>query len=494
MNLFNRPRQVSLRVILFFFLVASALTVLRPFKSDGSPAAEVGIVVANYLNMRPEPGLSRPPLKTLKAGDKVKIIEYLDSWIKVSHGNQVGYIRNRERYIRIIGIGENLKINGRTSDTDIERIRREAEDISRQIEKSEKEIITYTEKETAVIDNLNEMEISLDQAVKHIATLKPELKNLEKKIADTKLASENLVSRIQVNEVYVAKRLVALYKLNKLGKVHVLASSESAYDIFLRKASLERILACDEKIRNNLLESKAELAKIRIQVTAQKMEKRSMEAALKKQIDTMSLESAKRSKLLDEIRKKKSLELAAIDSLKQSAIYLDQTIRSLSEKFTHSSPQVRTEGENRRADDKREETSGEKFIALKGLLNMPVNGKIVKRFGPHRVKKFNVVNFRSGIDIQAERGEPVRAVSAGHVLYADWFKGYGNMIIIDHGDSYYTLYAHAEELFKVKGDFVENGEVIATVGDSGSMVGPVLYFEVRYRGKPVDPLEWIHRG
>jgi septal ring factor EnvC (AmiA/AmiB activator) len=279
-----------------------------------------------------------------------------------------------------------------------------------------------------------------------------------------------------------------------LGKVHVLASSESAYDIFLRKASLERILACDEKIRNNLLESKAELAKIRIQLTAQKIEKRSMEAALKKQIDTMSLESAKRSKLLDEIRKKKSLELAAIDSLKQSAIYLDQTIRSLSEKFTHSSPQVRTEGENRRADDKREETSGKKFIALKGLLNMPVNGRIVKRFGPHRVKKFNVVNFRSGIDIQAERGEPVRAVSAGHVLYADWFKGYGNMIIIDHGDSYYTLYAHAEELFKVKGDFVENGEVIATVGDSGSMVGPVLYFEVRYRGKPVDPLEWIHRG
>ncbi|MBC8393845.1 MAG: peptidoglycan DD-metalloendopeptidase family protein [Deltaproteobacteria bacterium] len=493
MNLFNRPRQVSLRVILLFFLVASVLTVLRPFKSDGSPAAEVGIVVASYLNLRPEPGLSRPPLKTLKAGDKVKIIEYLDSWIKVSHRNKVGYIRNRERYIRIVSIGENLKINGRTSDTDIERIRREAEDISRQIEKSEQEIITYTEKETAVIDNLNEMEISLDRAVKQIATLKPELKNLEKKIADAGLASENLVSRIQANEVYAAKRLVALYKLNKLGRVHVLASSESVYDIFLRKASLERILACDEKIRNNLLESKAELVKIRIQLTTRKMEKRSMEAALKKQIDTMSLESAKRSKLLDEIRKKKSLELAAIDSLKQSAIYLDQTIRSLSEKDTHSSPQVRTEGVNRRADDKRE-TSGKKFIALKGLLNMPVKGRIVKRFGPHRVKKFNVVNFRSGIDIQAERGEPVRAVSAGHVLYADWFKGYGNMIIIDHGDSYYTLYAHAEELFKVKGDFVENGEVIATVGDSGSMVGPVLYFEVRYRGKPVDPLEWIHRG
>jgi septal ring factor EnvC (AmiA/AmiB activator) len=125
---------------------------------------------------------------------------------------------------------------------------------------------------------------------------------------------------------------------------------------------------------------------------------------------------------------------------------------------------------------------------------MPVKGKITEFFGPYTNTKFNIVNFRSGVTIEAERGEPIHAVYKGVTLYADWFKGYGNMIIVDHGDHYYTLYAHAEELFKKKGDPVDAGEVIATVGDSESLMGPGLHFEVRHHGKPVDPAPWINRG
>lgn len=125
---------------------------------------------------------------------------------------------------------------------------------------------------------------------------------------------------------------------------------------------------------------------------------------------------------------------------------------------------------------------------------MPVKGKIVIPFGPHKNKKFNMVNFQSGIEIKADRGEPIRSVFDGQILYADWFKGYGNMIIIDHGENYYTVYAHAEELFASKGDNIDMGDVVATVGDSGSMIGPGLHFEVRHHGKPVDPLKWIKKG
>ena len=125
---------------------------------------------------------------------------------------------------------------------------------------------------------------------------------------------------------------------------------------------------------------------------------------------------------------------------------------------------------------------------------MPVKGKIVFRFGPHKNTKLNVVNFQSGIQIKADRGEPIRAVFDGQILYADWFKGYGNMIIIDHGENYYTVYAHAEELFASKGDTIDMGDAVATVGDSGSMIGPSLHFEVRHHGKPVDPLKWIKKG
>ena len=125
---------------------------------------------------------------------------------------------------------------------------------------------------------------------------------------------------------------------------------------------------------------------------------------------------------------------------------------------------------------------------------MPVKGNIKHFFGPYKNSKYNVVNFRSGIVIQADQGEPIRAVFDGKILYASWFKGYGNMIIVDHGDNYYTVYAHAEELFASKGDIVDKGEVVATVGDTGSLSGPSLHFEVRHHGKPVNPLKWIKKG
>ena len=125
---------------------------------------------------------------------------------------------------------------------------------------------------------------------------------------------------------------------------------------------------------------------------------------------------------------------------------------------------------------------------------MPVKGKIISFFGPYKNNEFKTINFRSGIEIKADMGEPIRAVYDGRILYASWFKGYGNMIIIDHKNNYYTVYAHAQDLFASKGDAVEMGEVVATVGDSGSMVGPSLHFEVRYHGKPLDPLKWIKKS
>lgn len=125
---------------------------------------------------------------------------------------------------------------------------------------------------------------------------------------------------------------------------------------------------------------------------------------------------------------------------------------------------------------------------------MPVKGKIISSFGLYKNTEFNVMNIQSGIDIKADRGSPVHSVMEGEVIYSSWFKGYGNMIIIDHGDHYYTLYAHVEELYKKKGDKVITDEVIATTGDSGSMSGPGLHFEIRHHGKPVDPVKWLKKS
>ena len=180
------------------------------------------------------------------------------------------------------------------------------------------------------------------------------------------------------------------------------------------------------------------------------------------------------------MRKEKSAQLLAIESLKEAALNLDHKINNLSTQLA--------------ALDPNQYSGREPFQAYKGLLKMPVKGKIISLFGKFKNTQFNTLNFRSGIEIQTERGEPIQAVYAGKILYADWFKGYGNMIIIDHGENYYTVYAHIEEAFKTAGDVVEAGEVMATVGDTGSITGPKLYFEVRHHGKPLDPMQWLEKS
>jgi len=134
------------------------------------------------------------------------------------------------------------------------------------------------------------------------------------------------------------------------------------------------------------------------------------------------------------------------------------------------------------------------LAASKGLLIFPVKGKILNSYGPYRHPRLNIQVFRNGIDIAAERGEPVKAVHAGTVLYANWFKAYGNIVVIDHGDHYYTVYAHLEDVFKSVDHQVEAGDVIATVGDSGAMGATGLYFELRHHDRPLDPVEWLNRG
>ncbi len=121
-------------------------------------------------------------------------------------------------------------------------------------------------------------------------------------------------------------------------------------------------------------------------------------------------------------------------------------------------------------------------------------GTLVGLFGPYVDENhYNIKSFRNGVNIGADLRSPVRAVCGGQIVYADWFRGYGNIVIIDHGEHYYTLSAQLEEPFKKSGDTVGAGEVIGTVGDTGTLIGPGLYFEIRHHGKPMDPVIWFKR-
>lgn len=370
--------------------------------------------------------------------------------------------------------------NATSKNDQLGAVKKEAEDIQRKIKKRRTDIERYSHTEAEVVGQLNQVEKKLNTVKKRAAALKTEIDDLDKKIERIAVISKDLQNRIKANEKYVSQRLVVLYKLNQLGAAPLLASADSIYDFFERKTALGHILTYDERVCNKLIDDQAELKSVSAQLESHKSRKRAGMAEYQTQIKQVSQQRSKRQKLLSRVRGQKNLQLAALDALNQSALQLDQKISSLQSE-RNPGPVIN-------------QGPSQPFSAHKGLLIMPVSGKIINLFGPYKNSEFKVVNFRSGIDIQSERGEPVRAVYAGRILYSEWFKGYGNMIIIDHGHNYYTLYAHVEEMFKSKGETAATGEVIATVGETGSMIGPKLYFEVRHHGKPMDPLAWLKQS
>ncbi len=128
------------------------------------------------------------------------------------------------------------------------------------------------------------------------------------------------------------------------------------------------------------------------------------------------------------------------------------------------------------------------FLLLKGKLNLPVRGKLLNSFGGQRSGKHVVWK---GLFIQSAMGNDVKAIAEGRVVFADWLRGFGNLIILDHGNAYMSLYGNNATLLKQVGNFIRGGDTIATVGNSGANVDSGLYFELRYKGKPFDPLTWV---
>ena len=183
-----------------------------------------------------------------------------------------------------------------------------------------------------------------------------------------------------------------------------------------------------------------------------------------------------RVSMLKEIRTEKSQHTEAIDELKRSEEQMKDVIGQLEQR--------------RLADLDTDELPGE-FGKLKGQLMRPVSGKITKKFGQDKHPKFGTVTFNNGVNIKAPAGAPIKAVATGRAEFVDWISGYGNCIILNHGEGYYTLYAHTAQIFVTAGQMVARGDVIAEVGDSGSLNGYECHFEIRKSKQALDPMKWF---
>lgn len=433
---------------------------------------EIGVVAINRLNMRIGAGMNYPVIKVLKKGAQVQVLKHAKSWLQVLHDDEVGYIYARNQYIKLYTV--HSISDG--SKTELEVASAKAKDLNRKIKQKTSEVSSYNKQERNIIRQLQKADKSLNAARRQARAIKSEIDGVAEKINDMDRRVNKMEKTINAGKGYAVNRMVSLYKLNMLGEMNLLASSSSLYDLLQRKSALEKILKYDYHIIKKIVEKKLQLKGLLDQLNAQKTKKVILKTRYQATINRLEREKANRQQILSEIKMEKANRLATIKYMKKASIKLDRTIHRL------------RRGERGGSNNLNE------FSTFQGLLKMPVTGMIIGKYGKYIEARSGVASFRNGIEIKSEQGAPIRAVFSGKTIYSSWLKGYGNVIIISHGGNFHTVYAHAEELFRSKGEHVETGEVIATVGDTGSMNGPSLYFEIRNHGNSVDPLEWINNS
>ena len=241
------------------------------------------------------------------------------------------------------------------------------------------------------------------------------------------------------------------------------------------------ILGLDQQLVEDFRKKQNTLGGYREQLKGDQRELQALKGETEQKRAEIRQDRMQKSKLLESVRGEKRIHLAAIQELESASAQLQTLIERLEKEIRGKA---------------RVEVSlppGKGFGQFRGKLALPVEGRILSLFGRNENPQFNTFTVQKGIEIEAPLGTEIRAVHAGRVLYSDWFKGYGKILIIDHGEGYYTLSGHASALLKNVGQEVRAGEVVALVGDTGSLKGPCLYFEIRQKGKPLDPLEWLAR-
>jgi septal ring factor EnvC (AmiA/AmiB activator) len=272
----------------------------------------------------------------------------------------------------------------------------------------------------------------------------------------------------------MGRRVVALYKAGEVGPVRFLFASATVPELLERASALQTLVEYDAELvvrhgrelgESERLEGEAKVAAAVRDETAARLTARSEE---------LEAERALRRQLLARVRSDRTQERALLVELEKAARALEETLTALGDART-AAPDL----------------AGRGFAERKGRLVSPLAARITLPFGVVVDDVYQTTTFRKGVEFEAEGGESVRAVAAGAVRFAGWFRGYGRLVIVDHGDDYFTVVSHLEDTFVAVGDVVAEGDTLGSAGDTGSLKGPTLYFEIRRGSEPLDPAEWL---
>ncbi len=338
--------------------------------------------------------------------------------------------------------------------------------------------------EGRAFEELEQVEQNLDLAQRLVATLKKQEGSLMAAVEILGHELEITQTKLTQAEGIRAQRIRSIYKHGRLHDMTVLLSSRSFVDAFVRYKYLNLIASQDRRLVTEIREVKAKYEQDRdeqenklAELAQVRAEKEREERAIQ---DTRNQAAA----LVRQVRTERVATENAVKELEASARRLEGIIARLEKE--------RKEALARQLIPKT--TPGSEYLERHvGGLAWPVSGVLVTTFGTKTNPKYGTQVRSNGIEIKAPYGTPVKAVAQGKVVYAERFLGYGKIVLIDHGGGFYSLYGHLAEIIAGLGTAVREHETVATVGDSGSLEGPRLYFELRQNGKPVDPMGWLSK-
>lgn len=349
--------------------------------------------------------------------------------------------------------------------------RQRLKQVEKQIGSTSEKIAQKKATESSALQRLEQLERDINNSDRKLRQSSASLNELKNKIATTQKSSGHYEDILKRARKDVEKRLRVLYTTGDAGTLRLIFSDASPAIIAENTEFLQRITAHDKAL---MLQYRKQVENLRENKKALEAEQKKYAATLRQQQERRSeLERAKREQasLVNEIRRDSSMLEKLLADLKQRSEAMKELVTSL-ERRKHKSfiP------------------SGASFETLKGKLQWPSSGSIRSGFGVHKHQQFGSQVKTNGLEIAAVPGTRIKSIWEGRVVFAAPFKGYGNMLILDHGDKYYSLYANTAKLQKNKGDKVKQGEVVAVAGFDG---GDSYYFEIRKRGTPLNPIEWL---
>ena len=364
---------------------------------------------------------------------------------------------------------------------------RKLQQTQKQLKEERERAAAARARETSILADLEEIERRLGAKQRDVARLEVRIKKAQSDVVMYRGEISKLERQRAGQVNALAGRLRVMYRVHSQGgALPVILSGDDPVTRAVAVRHLASLAALDARLIQEYRVTSDRLADRKGKEEAQQQELAGLHEDAKREQAEVDREVAKRRVILAKVRDERAYHERMVGELTEASHRLEAFIRELQAKQRRLARIPPPKGGI--------EPPAVGFGALRGRLPWPTEGKIVTGFGAQVHPRFGTRTFRNGVDIEAAVGREVAAVHGGHVIYTGWFKGYGNLIIVDHGNEYYTLYAHIAEIEAKEGDDVRQGQRIGTVGDTGSLAGPRLYFEVRYQGKPQDPEQWLRQG